>query len=764
MIPRYRWRLRQSHEPFERVGLPYGKLLTRVLLARGYSTVCDVERFVSKGTIPSDTRLCDSDLAVSIMKAAGKRRDKVLVHGDYDVDGITSTAMMATALTHIGCSTEWFIPDRETGYGLCEHAIADASERGASLLVAVDCGSSDQRAIHFARERGMRTIVLDHHFVPAAYPPADAFVNPRRPDCASAFKHYSASGVCYIVLSELLGDEVREYLDLAALGTVADVMPLVGPNRWLVQAGLEQIDRGCRTGIAALLECARVSRPLLARDIAFVLGPRLNAAGRVGSPEVAYELLMETQPGKAHEFAHELELRNRLRQQMEQQIMKQAETQIEHSGFPFSVIVGSGWNKGLLGLVAGKLSERLARPVAALSLEGRTARASARAPLGFNLYDTLAQARHLLLRFGGHERAAGFDVEEHMVDQLRDELTKLCDGFVPERPLLHIDSEVSIGDLTLETVAELDLLEPCGEANPRPLFLIKADQVLWPERVGAAAQHLKFGICNLERTLDCVWFGAGEMLPHLPRGEADIVVEPHISNYNGRTTLSLHVHDIKQAGRIQVTDSAPRSPLLQPVGALLHPHTADTLCNYLESLGRYVVRLGARQVPTIGSVETDYVLTAPPEMPEQLKSALCCAPPGSRLICCFSSHDISQLLDRLSFWAPDRDTLLGCYRLLCRFEHGASVEDLGAALQAAGTAQDAAAHLLAESAARVFSELALVSECSGRFRVIPYAQKAELMSSGTFAFRSAVRDSLVGFYDSCARDPDLVALWFSADT
>jgi len=344
MIPKYIWRMRGSSE---RQGASPGgaSLLERVLAARGLTADPAREAFL-KPEIAAESNLAGMEKACERLRLAGRQRQAVLVHGDYDVDGITSTAIMVWALREIGCEAKESIPHREMdGYGLSRKAIDDALALGASLVVAVDCGSSDFPVIEYARSRGIDVVVLDHHETRGDLPPAVAIVNPKRPESAGATE-YAAVGVCYRVARELLGEKADEVLDLVALGTVADVMPLSLDNRALVASGLTRLATRLRPGIRALSESARLGSRMSARDLGFVLAPRLNAAGRMGDPHRAYRLIMATGSEEASALALELEQENLNRQERERAMFQQAMQQPDDPGFPFAVFSGGSIASG----------------------------------------------------------------------------------------------------------------------------------------------------------------------------------------------------------------------------------------------------------------------------------------------------------------------------------------------------------------------------------------------------------------------------------
>ena len=344
-----------------------GPLLAKVLRARGMRSRESALSYLNP-SLDSPMHLVGLQDAADRVRLAVRRGETVFIHGDYDVDGITSTVIVRETLHALGLKPHCYIPDREDeGYGLGADAVRLAGSKGASLLVAVDCGTSDSESVGLARSLGMDVVILDHHKPHALAPDASVIVNPHSSPGAGS-THYAAAGLCFRLAQELLGHAAAHMEDLAALGTIADVMPLLGDNRAIVKAGLQVLSRSERPAVTALLQVSRLSGAITARQVAFILAPRLNAAGRMGDATRAFELLTEADPARALHLAAELDQENRRRQELCQQMLDEALLLTGQAGFPVAVLAREGWPKGLLGLVAGNLCERLERPVCAVSV------------------------------------------------------------------------------------------------------------------------------------------------------------------------------------------------------------------------------------------------------------------------------------------------------------------------------------------------------------------------------------------------------------
>jgi len=423
------------------------------------------------------------------------------VYGDYDVDGITSTCLLTDCLTRLGGRVRSYIPDRlEEGYGLNEEAVLHLAQQGVTLIITVDCGITAAREVEFARELGIDVVITDHHECKQAIPEAAAVVDPHRPDCPYPFKGLAGVGVALKLAMAAAGPDraglvFREYADLAAVGTVADVMPMTGENRTIVQTGLAALAHPRRVGLAQLMEEAGLGdKPVTSVSIGYTLAPRINAAGRMGQADLAAELLLTRDPGRAAALAQELCALNRERQTIECEIFQECVQRLERR--PQSGIIllaDEHWHQGVVGIVASRLTEKYSCPAFMVCLDQGIGKGSCRSWGGVNLFHLLTQCQDLLEGFGGHAMAAGFTVREENIPALERRLRQLVleERAGEELPsLLEIDAAVLPQELTVEAVEALDALEPCGAGNPRPVLVLTGAHVISAAQVGRG-RHLK---------------------------------------------------------------------------------------------------------------------------------------------------------------------------------------------------------------------------------------------------------------------------------
>ncbi|MBV6457044.1 MAG: Single-stranded-DNA-specific exonuclease RecJ [Fimbriimonadaceae bacterium] len=433
--------------------------------------------------------LPDYEKARDEILGAKERGDRIYVHGDYDVDGLTSATLLTRFLRKIGCDVEVHVPHRmKEGYGIHEDSVYDAHRCGAKLFLTCDCGSNSHDQIALAHQLGMRVVVTDHHELSRGIPEAEAVVNPHRIDNTYPFPHLSGVGVAFKLaggLAEELGYQLahfyRAYLDLVVLGTVADVMPLVGENRIIARYGLEQLRQTKKVGLKALMQVANVTpdRPIRAGHIGFQLAPRLNAIGRIDDAAVALRLLMADDPEEAWNLAVEVDQANTRRRSEQERILEEALLQAQELGVDnrFVIVVGAeGWHPGIVGIVAGKLTEKLHRPAFVAGIDGETgmARGSARSIAGFHLADAIEAHRPLFTSGGGHELAAGFSCPADGIEALRNSLDLHARGLLrPEDlvPTMRADAEIDADRIDFASIAELSKLEPFGLGNAQPKFV-----------------------------------------------------------------------------------------------------------------------------------------------------------------------------------------------------------------------------------------------------------------------------------------------------
>lgn len=540
---------------------PLGTLpgwLSALLRARGVDTEEKADRFLNPSLMDlhDPYRMEGMESAVKLIRRAVAAGDRIMIFGDYDADGVCATSILLETLTELGAQVSFRLPSRQKdGYGLNENAVREISEK-AKLLITVDCGISNRAEVALAKELGMTVIVTDHHQLPEALPEADAVLNPLIGNYPCPF--LCGAGVALKICQALQGTAgLEKRLDLAAIATVADIVPLMDENRVIVREGLERIRKTGRPGLKALLGFSGTAGPLQADALAFRLGPRLNAAGRLGDASLAVRLLLTGIPEKAADTAGKIEEMNRQRQNMEREITAAALAQMTESPSfgedRILIAAGEGWNPGLIGLAAGKICERFYRPSVVLSLpeDGGPAVGSCRSIPGVNIFELLRDCEDLLVRFGGHAQAAGLTVARENIPALRERMNRILreqiDAAVFVRTLDY-DLEVPFRNWTAETLAELDLLEPTGYGNPVPVFLLSGAQVQSIRRVGRDLSHLQLQLLTPESTLvKGIAFSMGEEAEkdHL---DIDVLYRPVRNEFNGRTSIEAQISALRPSG------------------------------------------------------------------------------------------------------------------------------------------------------------------------------------------------------------------------
>lgn len=501
-LPKPRWRLR---DPFaHQNGIAnFPPIVATVLAARGITTRPQADLFY-KPHLAADydpLELPGMPEAIARVRAAIAAHETIALYGDFDVDGVTSVAVLHEGMKPLGASLITYIPDRfSEGYGLNFGAMKKLRDDGASLLISADCGISSVAEVAYANELGLDVIILDHHTVPDVLPPAVAAVNPKRLDSPYPFDELAAVGVTYRfldVLYEACGRalDTSAFIDLAALGTVVDVAPLFDENRRIVTDGLAQMQRGLRPGLEAL---ARVSGTAAERfnaeTLGFAIGPRMNAAGRLAHANIALDLMLARDPLTARNLAEQLDHLNRQRQAQTEEAMNIAEEMLGASDDPLIMVAAEGISPGIVGLVASRLADRRNRPAIVLSKGSEESRASARSVPGFDIVSAIRKEKDLLVRHGGHRAAAGFTVRNEHLDELRDRLINTAAeqlGWEPPRRLIEVDAEARLGDLTGLEIKGLMRFEPCGQGNRKPVLLTRGVQLKDAKTVGAGQDHLK---------------------------------------------------------------------------------------------------------------------------------------------------------------------------------------------------------------------------------------------------------------------------------
>ncbi len=495
-----------------RLGIP--PLAVEILLRRGFDDEESMERFInpSKDLVHDPFLLKDMERAVDILIDAWKRKEKVLIHGDYDVDGTTGAALLYTFMKRRGWNVEVYIPDRmNEGYGVSPNAIRDFHSKGGDIILTVDCGITALDSIKLAKDLGLKVVLTDHHEVLETLPPADAVINPRRPDDEYPFKGLAGVGVAFKLVQALADrfgmelEDLEEYLDLVTLGTVADMVPLLDENRFYVKKGLKIIGKvRKRPGLRILLEKLMISE-IRSRDISYKIAPRLNAAGRMGSAIDAFKLLVTEDEKEAESVVGTLMNHNVLRQTIEASIFNEAVKNIEKEELyrlPVIVVGGENWHLGVIGIVASRIANKYGKPTLVVSFIDGIGKGSARSVNGTNILEVFQELSEDFEEFGGHTMAVGFTISRENFERLKEDVKNLDIERAEE--VIKVDAEISVRDVNPELFEVLDLLEPFGLGNPEPVFLIRDLEIIkssFFDGGKSASLVLKGG----RRTIGAVW-------------------------------------------------------------------------------------------------------------------------------------------------------------------------------------------------------------------------------------------------------------------
>ena len=541
----------------EGAGLP--SVLSSVLAARGVETPEQARALLdgSGQELWPPQQMKDMDRASARLSQALEVGETIAVYGDYDVDGITSTCLLTDFLTRQGGRVIPYIPDRmEEGYGLNRDAVTALKEQGVTLIVTVDCGITAVDEVDWANQLGVDVIITDHHECKQRLPAAVAVVDPHRPDCPYPFKGLAGVGVALklaMAVSSAPQAVLEEYADLAAVGTVADVMPMTGENRTIVRLGLEELNHPRRLGLALLIrEAGLADKPITSVSIGYTLAPRINASGRMGCAGLAVELLLTQDSVRGAQLAQQLCELNRERQSIEGDIFQQCVDQLERAPQSGAVLLADpNWHQGVVGIVASRLSERYSCPAFMVCLsEDGMGKGSCRSWGNINLFQLLSGCSDLLEGFGGHALAAGFTVRAEHIPELTQRL-KAAAALAAEEgesaSVLDIDACVQPQELTVEAIESLERLEPCGTGNPRPVLMLTGATVQTMTQVGRG-RHLKLRLEARGVVLDAIFFSAdGAELGLTPGCRVDVAFYPQINEFRSLRSVQLQVIDLRPA-------------------------------------------------------------------------------------------------------------------------------------------------------------------------------------------------------------------------
>jgi len=530
-------------------------LLAKVLINRGLTEPEIVYRFLYPrlSYLHDPWKFKDMKKAVYRIYKAIINQEKVLIYGDYDTDGITSTSILYLFLFPLISKLFYYLPHRlKEGYGLNIQAIKRFAEMGISLLITTDCGISNKEEIVFANQLGLDVIIIDHHEVPKILPPAYAIINPKQPDCSFPFKELAGVGVTFnllIALRQFLYRQgiwneseipnLKVYLDLVALGTIADMVPLIDENRIFVKCGLEVLSTTQRPGLKALKAISGLNDRITVKEVAFRLVPRLNAAGRLDTPEIALKLLLTNEEEEAYHLAKILNEINSKRQRLEESIWREAQKMVKNGQ---SVLVSNHWHPGVIGIVAGRLAEISKRPILLITFEGEIGRGSGRSIEGFDLFAALSQCANYLKSYGGHKLAGGFKIEMKNISSFINIFEEIIKKALKEiKPKLYLDAEARLEEITPSFMQYLSLFPPYGYGNPEPLFL--SPPLTVKQAILTQEKHLKLLLCYQNFIFEAIGLNLSSFYP--PPNPVQVAFTPYFEYWHGESTLKFKIQAIR---------------------------------------------------------------------------------------------------------------------------------------------------------------------------------------------------------------------------
>jgi single-stranded-DNA-specific exonuclease len=559
--PKSRWKLEEVSENEAKSladELNLSVIVAKLLVTRGINTVEEARGFLHKEEVDfHDPFLMDGmERAVERIKLAVNKGEKILIYGDYDADGVSSTSVIVYTFRQISAHFDYYIPNRFTeGYGPNEAAFRRAKEQGYDLIVTVDTGISAVHEAEVAKELGLDLIITDHHEPPPILPDAYCIINPKKPGCQYPFKGLAGVGVAFKLAHALCGEAPLNLLDIVCIGTIADLVPLRDENRLLTKKGLLRLQNSEKPGIRALLKvCGLADQDLTAEHVGFAIGPRVNAAGRLDSAQRAVQLFTTESIEQSEQLAREIDQLNKERQsivnEMTQEAIEEVQRQFPPEDNSVIVIGKEGWNAGVIGIVASRLVERFYRPTIVLSIdsENGVAKGSARSIEGFDMFENLSQCRDILPHFGGHPMAAGMTLNLSNVDELRERLNKQAQETLSAEdftPITSVDVCCSISDISINVIEQLQQLAPYGVSNPAPKVVLKEITAAEMKRIGSNADHLKLTLKENDATLDVIGFQFGHLVDEItPTAQFSIIGELSINEWNGFRKPQLMMRDI----------------------------------------------------------------------------------------------------------------------------------------------------------------------------------------------------------------------------
>nr|WP_330408564.1 single-stranded-DNA-specific exonuclease RecJ [Romboutsia weinsteinii] len=537
--------------------------ISQILKNRGINSEKDSEIFMNPSLeyLRDPFLMKDMKKAVDRIQRAIKNNEKIWIYGDYDVDGVSSTSILCIYFDSIDYPAKYYIPNRlEEGYGINEEAIRLIHEQGCDILISVDCGITSVKEVEIANELGIDVIITDHHECQSEIPEAYAVINPKQDDCHYPFDMLCGCGVAFKIIQALTPEEefktsMYDYLEIVTLATICDIVPLIDENRIIVKNGLKTMKEGKNLGLRELIKvCGVDTEKIGSSHIGFAIGPRINASGRLGHSYLGVELFTTKSKEEASEIANLLEEKNNERQMIESKMYHEAEEIIQqnerYNTDKVLVIAKEGWQHGVIGIVASKLTEKYYKPTILLTIEDGEATGSARSIKGFSIFDALVKCKHLMNKFGGHEQAAGLALDATNVDILANEVNKFADYSLTEEDLIEnvkVEYEIAEGAISLNLVDELHQLEPFGLANPSPRFILRDATLRDIRKIGKTQQHLKFTI-EKEKTYECIGFNMGYLKEgYNVNDKVDVLFQIDENNYMGNKKVQFLLKDMRLA-------------------------------------------------------------------------------------------------------------------------------------------------------------------------------------------------------------------------
>lgn len=522
-------------------------LLKEVLEARHITTREELETWFKESDLADPFLMYDMEKAVARIKRAVDEMEPIMVYGDYDADGVTSVTILMAALEEIGAMADFYIPNRFTeGYGPNAEAFRSFADDGVGLIITVDNGVKGHHEVEMAKELGIDVIITDHHEIGESLPDAYAVIHPAHPDGNYPCPYLAGAGVSLKLATALTGRTEPNLIGFAAIGTVSDLVPLTGENRWLVKKGLEALNQSLPVGVRALLSQAAHQGEVTEETIGFIIGPRLNAVGRLEDARPAAELLMEQDPAYAAELAGSVDAYNIKRKTVVQDIteeaLAQAADKVAH-GLNFLVITGENWNEGVLGIVASRIVEEYYRPTIVLNLGADYAKGSARSIVQVSMFDYLTAQEALLSKFGGHHMAAGLTMPRENIAQLEQALNDLIEAEGELQPILEVDAEVGMDHVTADAIRQLDKLRPFGTGNPQPVFKLSDLTVTQNKAIGQQGAHMKM---MLDDSLTALKWSGGHYVHDYPVDTVvDVCGKFQLNEWNGHVTPQMILEDVR---------------------------------------------------------------------------------------------------------------------------------------------------------------------------------------------------------------------------